>query len=479
MTETILAIDIGTSSIKLLLVSRDGDVLARRRISHDTSHPVPEAAEQDPDVWWSNLADGIRHVTRVIRAGISALAVTGQMHGLVVHDAQGHVLRPAITWQDRRSESTLPHLLDSLAPVTPPVSAGFQAASWHWLAQAEPAVGARAQRVLLPKDEIIYRLTDRHVTDPSDAVGTGWFDPIAGTWDRRTVETAGARIDLLPEIVPSGSIVGELPPHAAMQLGLTPGIPVVIAGGDAAVGAFGAGATHESTPLLMLSTGCQLLVPTDETPSGNDHRWALWPAATVPGHAPWLRVGATLNGGSAIGWARSTFGDHLAPPDDSGPMFVPYLAGERFPVSRSSSTGAFFHLGGHHGPGHLLRAVFDGVALATADALAAMGGALSTDVPLLVGGGGVRDDAWVAAISTAFDRPLRVVSEADLSAWGAARLAASCLGWMDPNDEPEAWLPPIGEIERPAMAEGMALSRLERFRLLAKLVGLADEGGNG
>lgn len=328
----------------------------------------------------------------------------------------------------------------------------------------------------MPKDEIIHWLTGMHVTDPSDAVGTGWFDPIRGNWDGRTVEAAGASIELLPSIVPSGSVAGHVTAPAAKHLGLNPGIPVVIAGGDAAVGAFGAGATRPETPLLMLSTGCQVLQPVHEPPHDKSGGWQLWPAATIPCLAPWLKVGAILNGGSAIGWARDAFGGAASPARDDDPVFVPYLNGERFPVVRSGAAGAFFDLAPSHDRSALFRAAIEGVALSAADALVSMEGRISTNAPLLIGGGGIRDEAWVAAISYAFDRPLFVVTEPDLSAWGAARLAASQLRWINPVAEPDAWLPEMRSIGRPKVQRGNAVERLRRYRRLAHLVARQTSG---
>lgn len=482
VTGTILAIDLGTSSIKLLAVSRTGEVVARVRVPHNTMRPSPDAAEQDVSGWWRNLGRGIRSLAAELRMDISAIAVTGQMHGLVVQDEHGRVLRPAITWQDQRSGTTLPRLLDTIAGTSGSIAAGYQAAIWHWLSQHEPERTRSVRRILLPKDEIIHRLTGKHVTDPSDAVGTGWFDPMTSKWNTRIVEAAGASIDHLPRIVPSGSVVGQLAASAARHLGLPSEVPIIIAGGDAAVGAFGAGATEPESPLLMLSTGCQVMLPSNQPRDAGGKGWQLWPAATIPGMSPWLEVGATLNGGSAIGWARATFGEtnndlstQLPRRDD--PVCIPHMIGERFPVERTGPSGAFFDLGPNHDRAALLRASIVGVAMATADAFVTMGGEISTDAPMLVGGGGVRDDAWVAAISRTFDRPIQLVMEPDLSAWGAARMAAAQLGWADPTIDPDALLPELRRIDRPAIRSGEAAERLARYRFLARLVPGHDTGG--
>ena len=467
VTDTVLAIDLGTSASKLLAVDRSGSIIGRERIPHETHRPAPNAAEQSPDTWWRNLRRGIARLLANIPAGasIAGIGVTGQMHGLVVHSDGGQALRPAITWQDRRSLTTLPGLLDGPSGMAAAaISPGIQAASWHWLTQSEPELAARAHRILLPKDEIVYRLTGSYVTDPSDAIGTGWFDPATRGWAAAIVEAAGARLDHLPPILPAGSIAGSLTGTAAADLGLPAGVPVVVAGGDAAAGAFGAGATNPATPLLMLSTGCQVLQPSNTRPGSNG-----WPSANPPGMPEWLRVATTLNGGNLVSWARATFGDPADTRHDDL-TFLPYLAGERSDELSSDAAGAFIGLRAHHDRPAMARAAIQGVTLAAADAFERTDGVIGGDAPMLVGGGGVQDDAWLASVARVFGRPLHVIAEPDLSAWGAARSTATALDWIDPAGDPGCWLPD----QRPFLPDrkdvDAAPDRLRAFQRISRRV---------
>lgn len=462
MTEALLAIDLGTSSTKLLAVGRDGIVIDRRRLPHRTSRPDPNAAEQDPAEWWSNLVAGVASLNEALPTGtrIAGIGVTGQMHGLVILDAIGNMLHPAITWEDRRCAATLPALLDRLPASHPAIAAGYQAASWHWLAETEPDIAAQASHLLLPKDEIVYRLAGRRVSDPSDAIGTGWYRGETGGWDADVVDTAGARVEMLPEIVPAGSVAGALTGEAAAALGLEPGIPVVTAGGDAAVAAFGAGATDPATPLIMLSTGCQALQPSASMPARDG-----WPSANPPGLPRWLRVATTLNGGNVVGWARRMFGEP-APCPDSELTFLPYLAGERSATLAGNAAGAFIGLRERHDRAEMARAAIDGVSLALADAFERAGGEIGIDAPVLAGGGGARDEAWLQSLAHALARPVQAVAEPDLSAWGAARTAATALGWIDPVAAPTTWRPETRTVT-PNTSPDDAISRLDRFRTLA------------
>jgi xylulokinase len=462
VTDAVLAIDLGTSATKLLAVSPDGAAIARSRLPHRTSRPEADAAEQNPAEWWDNLVAGIVALREALPGAsrIAGIGVTGQMHGLVIHDKSGDMLRPAITWEDRRASATLPALLERLPNDHPAIVAGYQAASWHWLTETEPEIATRAAHLRLPKDEIVYRLTGRHVTDPSDAVGTGWYRAESGDWDADIVSAAGARANMLPNIVPAGSVAGPLTREAADALGLDPDIPVVIAGADAAVAAFGAGATDPGTPLIMLSTGCQALQPSETRPKRDG-----WPSASPPGLSAWLRVATTLNGGNVVGWARETFGEP-APRADAELVFLPYLAGERSATLAGDASGAFIGLRGRHGRAELARAAIDGVSLALADAFERAGGEIGVDPPVLAGGGGTRDRVWLQSLADALARPVEAVTEPDLSAWGAARSAATALRWIDPAATPNAWRPETRAVA-PGSSRAGALARLDRVRALA------------
>lgn len=485
MTEAVLAVDLGTSSIKALLVDRQGAVIARDRVPHTTFRPSPDAAEQDPDGWWKNVRQMIVRLAaeHSLQVRISAISVTGQMHGLVLHDDTDQPLRSAITWQDRRSAATLPDLLDRLPPhhharADSSIAAGYQVAAWHWLGANAPHALRSTRRLLLPKDEINFRLTGRHVTDPSDAVGTGLFDVTTSGWDRAVIDAAGIAANSLPDIVPSGSVVGAMLPEVAADLGLEPHISVIIAGGDAAVATFGASVVRTDQPLLMLSTGCQLLQPLDKPPTTDSRDAVFWPSANPEGLPAWLRVGATLNGGNAIDWALRTFaraaddserkGESRS--NDPGPVFIPYLDGERAPDSGTSGSGAFVGLYSRHDGEAMIQAVFEGVSLGVADVAERMGIEIGVDQPLRVGGGGVRNLRWLEALARVFAQSLDVIAEPDLSTWGAARSAATTLGWIDPAADPDSWLPPMKRVLPTRSDPVAARERLAAFRRNANAV---------
>lgn len=205
MSQAILALDLGTSSIKALLVDRQGTIISRGRVPHATLRPSATAAAQEPADWWANAQQIIAQLCKDTRGNVAvaAISVTGQMHGLVLHDRFDQLMGNAIIWQDGRAAATLPDLLDRLpadhsARPDAAISPGYQVASWHRLSQRDPELSGRTRRLLLPKDELIYRLTGRHVTDPSDAVGSGMFDVRVDDWDAAIIDAA----DVPPAVLP-------------------------------------------------------------------------------------------------------------------------------------------------------------------------------------------------------------------------------------------------------------------------------------
>lgn len=464
------------------MVDRDGSVIARERVPHPTMHPADGAAEQDPWEWWEHTLQIIARVTADTQGDVSlsAISVTGQMHGLVLRDGAGDPAGNAIIWQDRRSASTLPTLFERLPAAHParnqqPIEPGYQVASWHWLCKSDPELALQTGRISSPKDELIYRLTGRHVTEQSDAIGAGLFDASTSRWDPKVAAAANIPLDRLPAIIRSGDVAGTVQPHVADELGLEFDVPVVIAGGDAAVAAFGAGIVQPSQPLLMLSSGCQVLQSCGDRCASPSSGTSIWPSANPPGLPRWLQVGTTRNGGNAIDWAHRVFTsasledelDDVSPSDARPPLFIPYLDGERAPVSASAAPGEFIGLSSHHDADVMIKAVTDGVTLGVADVHVRMGGDIGTATPLRVGGGGVRNRQWLNAISRIFSRPLDVISEPDLSAWGAARSAAATLGWIDPVRDPDSWLPPMKRITHQLRDPVSARRRLESFRRIA------------
>ncbi len=449
-TPAILAIDLGTGSVKALVIDETCMVLATASASYPVSRPHDGWAEQDPDDWWNATVDAARRA--IVSAGavrVLALGLSGQMHGTVLLDRDFQPVRPAIIWEDRRSAAQVRTLTEALgasrliAICGSPVATGFQAATLAWLNEHEPASIARTAVVLLPADYIRYRLTGELATEPSDASSTLLFDIERRAWSPEMARAVGIELDQLPAVVPSTGISGSLTPEAAGLLGLPIGTPVAGGGADAPLAALAAGATSSDTLLLTISTGSQAILPAPQPvvdPKGRIHTWCniAEPGAVLPA---WYQMGATLASGRALRWLRE---DILAttaaqletsiqqvPPGSDGLLFLPYLNGERTPHMDPDASGAFLGLKAQHGPDELTRSVMEGSVFALLDAFAVLRELGGAPERIVLAGGGARSRIWTQIVADIFELPVDPLEESEGSAMGAAIVAGTMVGWFD------------------------------------------------
>lgn len=444
----VLAIDLGTSSVKTLVLDQHGQVIGRGQASYPTLHPHPSHDEQYLDDWLQAAISAAGSAQRFApHLDVRAVAVTGQMHGTVLFDRAGQSIGPAIIWSDRRASGDIDALAaafgrDLAERIGGPLAAGYQSATLAWLRVHRPVEWSRIGKILLPKDALVYLLTGIAATDPSDAVGTGLLDAGTGHWDSAILDRLGIEPEWLPPIMPSGTPIVPLTVAVAEAMQLRPGIPVVVAGGDAPVAAIGAGVTDSDAALVVLSTGAQVIRPAVEYRPDPAGRWHTWPSAIPAGAtgARWNQIGATLNAGRALNWihrlvaADTTMSELLdraanVPPAADGLLFIPYLIGERCPLNDPHARGAFIGLSEAHGPEQMIRAVVEGVTLAIADTLDYLSGNRPLPGTIRLGGGGAASPVWRQIVADVLNAQIRVSSVADLSALGAARIAAHTLGW--------------------------------------------------
>lgn len=444
----ILAIDLGTSSVKTLVLDQRGQVTGRGQASYPTLHPHSSHDEQHLDDWLQAAIAAAGSARRLApHLDIRAVTVTGQMHGTVLFDRGGQPIGPAIIWSDRRSSEDIDALARTFGPdlaerIGGSLAAGYQAATLAWLRVHRPKEWSRIDRILLPKDALVYFLTGVAATDPSDAVGTGLLNAGTGHWESEILDRLGIEPHWLPPILPSGTPIVPLTIEAADAMQLRPGIPVVVAGGDAPVAAIGAGVLDTDAALVVLSTGAQVIQPAADYHPDPAARWHTWPSAIPTGASGsrWNRVGATLNAGRALTWIHGLVAADGAPPElldraadvppvANGLLFIPYLIGERCPLNDPHARGAFVGLSEAHGPGQMTRAVLEGVPLAIADALDHLSGECPLPGTIRLGGGGASSPIWRQIVADVLNSRIQVCGAADLSALGAARIAAHTLAW--------------------------------------------------
>ncbi|MEJ2359340.1 MAG: FGGY family carbohydrate kinase [Deinococcales bacterium] len=437
----ILGIDLGTGSVKTLVVDDEGSTVAATERAYAVHAPQTGWSETDPEAWWQALVGAVRSLPEHVRRQVTAIGLSGQMHSLVLCTDEGTPVRAAILWSDARSEAVLPAFrslsLSQRRRLGNPIVAGMTGPSLLWVARNEPAAVSSARWALQPKDWLRLRMTGVAATDPSDASATLLYDIEADAWARDVLETLGLPAGLLPPIAPSDARGGGLTEGPAHDLGLQPGTPVAVGAGDTAAAALGAGLVREGEAQLSVGTGAQIVVigsaegasagPSTE-PAVHRFRSAL------PGQS--YTMAAMQNAGLALNWVRSLLGitwEELYASFDAerirpALVFLPYLSGERTPLMDSTARAAWLGLGLHHTRDDLVRAALAGVALSILDGFLAVREAGVNVEALRVTGGGLRDARFAQFLCDLLGVPFQPTETPRASAAGAVELARRMLG---------------------------------------------------
>ncbi|MCQ8186107.1 xylulokinase [Parvularcula maris] len=463
-----LGIDIGTSGVKAVIVNEDADVIEQAQAGLSVSRPRPQWSEQDPADWWRAANEAVLSLSADRRGKVEAIGLSGQMHGATLLGADDEVLRPAILWNDGRSAPQCEALLQR-QPRAHEITGnlifpGFTAPKLLWVAENEPDIFERTERVLLPKDYIRLLMTGSAVSEMSDASGTSWLDVADRSWSDEMLEATGLRRSHMPELVEGDEVSGRLLPHVARDWGMG---EVVVAGGggDNAAGAVGVGVTNPGDAFLSLGTSGVIFVAGSSfapNPQSGVHAFCH----ALPN--AWHEMTVMLSAASCVDWAAKLTGmgdagSLIAAAEKRGSLegpllFLPYLSGERTPHNDPLARGVLFGLDHDTDAAALGQAVLEGVAMAFADGLDCL--AESERVKALtVIGGGARSSYWGRILSAALGRPLLYRRDADVGpAYGAARLAQIAAG----GDRQAALAPPpvLHEISpRKEDAERLATKR--------------------
>lgn len=427
----LLGIDLGTSSVKVVVSSPEGRVLSTSRAQYPILTPAPGYSESDPERWWSALCRAVRDAVTDADGTPNAIGLSGQMHGVVLADGRGTPLRPAILWPDTRARAELAtyERLDAAirTRLANPLSPGMAGPMLAWVAAREPATLQRTRWALQPKDWLRMRLTGEARSEPTDASATLLYDVISDRWDQAVIDALGLRPDLFPEPIPSASIAGHLLPDPAEDLGLPVGTPVAAGAADTAAAMVGTGLRDPGLVQLTIGTGGQIVIPQAEPiadPTAGTHLYR------TAGDEGWYAMAAILNAGLALDWVRDRLGAQWQelyasakdPIEASDPLFLPHLVGERTPHLDARLRGAWIGLGVDHDRATLMRVALEGVAHALRDALDALpSGGQAPEIRLA--GGGSLAPAWRQLLADVLGRALLTTDVSDASARGAALLA--------------------------------------------------------
>jgi xylulokinase len=438
-----LGLDIGTSGVKAILVSANGNVEAAATTPLTLSTPKPGWAEQHPDDWWTATVESIRGLlAQKPAAAIASIGISGQMHSSVFLDRAGDVVRPALLWCDGRTTAECAEITrraggeDRLREwVRNPALEGFTLPKILWVRNHEPDAYARVAAVLLAKDFIRLRLTGALASEPSDASGTLMFDPAGPRWSDEILQATDVPRTLLPDVGGSAEVLGRLTPEAARITGIAEGTPVVGGGADNACGAAGVGVITPGEAVASWGTSGTVLAPTAQPVVDPRLR-----AHTFCHVAPnvWYVMGVVLSAGGAFAWYREQLAREsdaaldteaaTVPPGANGVTFLPYLQGERTPHRDASARGAFLGLSLAHTRAHLTRAVLEGIAFALRDSLSILQELGLSPKHLLLTGGGAKSTFVRQLQADVYGVPVSTVNREEGPAYGAALLAAVGVG---------------------------------------------------
>lgn len=445
-----LGLDIGTGGTRAVLVNSDGKLVASTSCDHAPFRsPQPGWAEQDPEDWWRAAQQAIRDVIAVSgEAQIDAIGLTGQMHGAVMLDAKGEVLRPSLIWCDQRTDAECEWLHGAIGRkrlielTANPALPNFTLTKLLWVRKHELETFARIAHVLCPKDYVRYRLTGTYAMDVQEASGTLLLDVAHRRWSTEVAKAAGIPEAWLPQLFESPQICAKISDAAAALTGLTAGTPVAAGAGDQGAGAVGMGILEPGSVSATIGTSGVVFAATaapTRDPLGRLHTFCH----AVPGR--WHVMGVTQAAGLSLSWLRDTIAPGVdyetlnaaaakVPAGSDGLLWTPYLLGERTPHLDSRARAAFVGLTAGHTQGHLTRAVLEGVAYSLKETFALFAELGIPVKGVRLGGGGARGALWPRIQADVYGYKSEILVAEEGAAFGAALLAGvGAGGW--PNLE--------------------------------------------
>ena len=436
-----------------MIVDEDGRLLAAATSDHAPfTSPVTGWAEQAPQDWWRAAQTAIPaalSTAAIDPHSILAVGLSGQMHGAVLLDHGGDVIRPAIIWCDQRTEAECGWLRDVvgsarvLSCTSNPALTNFTLPKLIWVRKHEPEAWQRVRHVLLPKDYVRFQLSGECAMDVTDASGTLMLDVARRQWSGEMLDAAAISPHVLPPVFESADICGHLSREAALATGLVEGTPIVAGAGDQAAGAVGVGITRPGAVSATIGTSGVVFAATDRPtldPKGRLHTFCH----AIPDR--WHVMGVTQAAGLSLRWLRDQLGSRngydsmtaeaaSVPCGADGVLWAPYLMGERTPHLDPNVRGALLGLAASHHRGHVIRAVLEGVAFSLRDTLTIFA-ELSVPVrSLRLGGGGARSPLWRQIQADVYGQPVETVSADEGAAYGAALLAGVGAGVWRSVDE--------------------------------------------
>lgn len=432
-----IGVDIGTTSVKLIAIDQNGSVIKSVSKEYAIYFPKPLWSEQNPEDWWKQTLIGLKELLEGLdKDEVKAISYSGQMHGMVALDTEDKAIRPAILWNDQRTEKECRYLNEEIGQKT--ISkwtgnlalTGFTAPKVLWLKENEPENFARVSKIMLPKDYIAFKMSGVFATDMSDASGTLYLDVKNRTWSNPMLELLGISENQLPKLYESYEEIGTIKPDIANELGLNENVKIVIGGGDQAVAAVGGGVVGAGACSLSLGTSGVVFASTDNFFVDEKNSLHSFCHANGKFH----QMGVTLAAAASLKWwveevnksqdfdgmleeaKEAAIDDHV--------FYLPYLMGERTPHNDPNCRGTFIGMNMTHERKHLTRAVLEGVAFSLRDTFEIMK-SMGISIPIIsISGGGAKSKLWCEIIADVLNVRVLKLNSNEGPAYGAAILAA-------------------------------------------------------
>lgn len=483
----LLGIDIGTSGTKTLICDEDGKVLATAMAEHRIYSPKPGWSEQKPDDWWKATCQATKAVlkkAKVKKDDIQAIGLSGQMHGSVFVGPKDAPVRPALLWNDQRTQKQCDEITakaggreNLIELVANPALTGFTAPKILWLRENEPRNFEKTRQILLPKDYIRFKMTGEFATEVSDASGTLLLDVVNRRWSDELLSRLQIDKALLPRVQESYQVTGNLDKYGAAELGLNEGTPVVGGGGDQAAGAVGNGIVKAGIVSATLGTSGVVFAHSDQPvrdPKGRVHTMCH----AVPGK--WCVFGCMLSAGGSFQWFRNQLAvseivdakkqkrdpyellvdlADAAPAGSEGLFFLPYLTGERCPHPDPLARGGWIGLTSRSTRAMMIRSLLEGVTYGMRDMFEIMQGMSIPVSQVRASGGGARSDFWRHLQADIYKQPIVLTNAEEGPAYGVAILAGVGTGVWDSVEQ----------------ACGGAIKQTQKIKPNAKLAALYDK----
>ncbi len=437
-----IGIDLGTSSVKLLLMNSEGAVLKTVSREYPLSFPKPGWSEQKPEDWLTQTKDALGELLQGCdKSQVAGIGAGGQMHGLVVLDENDKVIRPAILWNDGRTAAEVEYLngvigQEKLAQYTANIAfAGFTAPKLLWMKNNEPENFAKIKKIMLPKDYINYCLTGVHCSDASDASGMLLYDVQNRCWSKEMLDICGISEEQMPKVYESYEPVGKLLPAMAAELGLPESVIVCAGAGDNAAAAVGTGTVGNGACNISVGTSGTVFISADSFSENKNNAVHLF--AHADGH--WHLMGCMLSAASCNKWwmedilATKDFSveQEKISPEKLGKnrvFFLPYLMGERSPINDTNARGTFIGMSMDSTREDMTQAVLEGVAFGIRDSLEVARG-LGIDIKKSrICGGGAKSPLWKKIFANVCNLEIESITAEEGPGFGGAMLAMVACG---------------------------------------------------